>query len=77
MGKNEKTGFGRSLVKHHNQMIQQSKEKGQYYKSQHKKVLESFTDVTEIDAVMEQIDEGDPLSSSSVHHPVPNLLINL
>ncbi|KAJ6408788.1 hypothetical protein OIU84_008479 [Salix udensis] len=77
MGKNEKTGLGRSLVKHHNQMIQQSKEKGQFYKSQHKKVLESFTDVTEIDAVMEKIDEGDPLSSSSVHHPVPNLLINL
>lgn len=79
MGKNEKTRLGRALVKHHNQMIQESKEKGQYYKSQHKKVLESFTDVTEIDAVMEQVDEGDLFSSSSssVHHPVPNLLIKL
>lgn len=79
MGKNEKTGLGRALVKHHNQMIQESKEKGRFYKSQHKKVLESFTDVTEIDAVMEQVDEGDLFSSSSssVHHPVPNLLINL
>ncbi|KAI5575943.1 hypothetical protein BDE02_09G012200 [Populus trichocarpa] len=79
MGKNEKTRLGRALVKHHNQMIQESKEKGRYYKSQHKKVLESFTDVTEIDAVMEQVDEGELFSSSysSVHHPVPNLLINL
>lgn len=79
MGKNEKTGLGRALVKHHNQMIQESKEKGRFYKSQHKKVLESFTDVTEIDAVMEQVEEGDLFSSSSssVHHPVPNLLINL
>lgn len=79
MGKNEKTRLGRALVKHHNQMIQESKEKGQYYKSQHKKVLESFTDVTEIDAVMEQVEEGDLFSSSSssVHHPVPNLLIKL
>lgn len=79
MGKNEKTRLGRALVKHHNQMIQESKEKGQFYKSQHKKVLESFTDVTEIDAVMEQVDEGDLFSSSSssVHHPVPNLLIKL
>ncbi|KAL9371823.1 hypothetical protein Peur_036963 [Populus x canadensis] len=78
MGKNQKTGLGRALVKHHNQMIQESKEKGRFYKSQHKKVLESFTDVTEIDAVMEQVEEGDLFSSSSsVHHPVPNLLINL
>ncbi|KAJ6904709.1 hypothetical protein NC652_022667 [Populus alba x Populus x berolinensis] len=79
MGKNEKTRLGRALVKHHNQMIQESKEKGQFYKSQHKKVLESFTDVTEIDAVMEQVEEGDLFSSSSssVHHPVPNLLIKL
>ncbi|KAH8499359.1 hypothetical protein H0E87_018036 [Populus deltoides] len=79
MGKNEKTGLGRALVKHHNQKIQESKEKGRFYKSQHKKVLESFTDVTEIDAVMEQVEEGDLFSSSSssVHHPVPNLLINL
>ncbi|KAL9334318.1 hypothetical protein Peur_074457 [Populus x canadensis] len=79
MGKNEKTGLGRALVKHHNQKIQESKAKGRFYKSQHKKVLESFTDVTEIDAVMEQVEEGDLFSSSSssVHHPVPNLLINL
>ncbi|CAK7332049.1 unnamed protein product [Dovyalis caffra] len=79
MGKNEKAGLGRALVKHHNQMIQQSKEKGRFYKSQHRKVLESITDVTEIDAVIGQVDDGDLLSSfsSSVHHPVPNLHINL
>ncbi|XP_022729095.1 LOW QUALITY PROTEIN: GTPase LSG1-2-like [Durio zibethinus] len=75
MGKNEKTGLGRALVKHHNSMIQQSKEKGSFYKSQHKKVLESVTEVSDIDAVIEQADEADQLFS--IQHPTPNLLINL
>ncbi|XVF19604.1 hypothetical protein REPUB_Repub11eG0125300 [Reevesia pubescens] len=75
MGKNEKTGLGRALVKHHNSMIQQSKEKGRFYKSQHKKVLESVTEVCDIDAVIEQAEEADQLFSTQ--HPTPNLLINL
>ncbi|OMO91532.1 hypothetical protein CCACVL1_07085 [Corchorus capsularis] len=75
MGKNEKTGLGRALVKHHNSMIQQSKEKGMFYKSQHKKVLESVTEVSDIDAVIEQAEEAEQLFS--VQHPTPNLLINL
>ncbi|KAE8735577.1 thioredoxin-like 3-1 [Hibiscus syriacus] len=54
MGKNEKSGLGRTLVKHHNSMIQQTKEKGRFYKSQNKKVLESVTEVSNIDAVIEQ-----------------------
>ena len=72
MGKNEKTGLGRALVKHHNQMILQSKEKGIFYKNQHKKVLESVTDVTDIDAVIQQNDEPD-----IDLHPIPNLRIDL
>uniref|UniRef100_A0A2P2KFT6 CP-type G domain-containing protein n=2 Tax=Rhizophora mucronata TaxID=61149 RepID=A0A2P2KFT6_RHIMU len=74
MGKSEKTGLGRALVKHHNHMIQQSKEKGLFYRSLHKKVLQSVTDVSNIDAVVEQSDD-----SFSVHgHSLPNLpIINL
>lgn len=75
MGKNEKSGVGRALVKHHNAMVQQSKEKGRFYKSQHKKVLESVTEVSNIDAVIEQAEEADQLFS--IHHPTPNPLINL
>ncbi|KAF2290124.1 hypothetical protein GH714_002806 [Hevea brasiliensis] len=75
MGKNEKTGLGRALVKHHNQMIQQSKEKGRFYKALHKKVLESVTEVSDIDAVIEQAEEADRLFS--LQHPTPNLLIDL
>ncbi|WJX49978.1 GTPase LSG1-2 [Trifolium repens] len=54
MGKNQKTELGRALVKQHNQMIQQTKEKGRIYK---KKFLESFTEVSDIDAIIEQADE--------------------
>ncbi|TXG73516.1 hypothetical protein EZV62_002095 [Acer yangbiense] len=72
MGKNEKTGLGRALVKHHNQMILQSKEKGIFYKNQHKKFLESVTDVTDIDAVIQQNDEPEINL-----HPIPNIHIDL
>lgn len=75
MGKNEKTGLGRALVKHHNQMIQQSKEKGRFYTALHKKVLESVTEVSDIDAVIEQAEDADRLFS--LQHPTPNLLIDL
>lgn len=75
MGKGEKTALGRTLVKHHNQMIQESKERGRFYSKQHKKVLESVTDVSDIDAVIEQADEA--LLLFSDNHPPVNLLINL
>ncbi|XP_043689157.1 GTPase LSG1-1-like [Telopea speciosissima] len=75
MGKNEKTGLGRALVRHHNQMIQQTKEKGRFYRNQEKRVLESVTEVNDIDAVIEQAEEAERLFS--VENPVPNLLINL
>lgn len=64
MGKSEKTGLGRSLVKHHNNMIQQSKDKGKVYKTLQKKVLESVTEVTDIEAVIEQADEAELLYST-------------
>ncbi|GAV57876.1 MMR_HSR1 domain-containing protein [Cephalotus follicularis] len=71
MGKNEKTGLGRALVKQHNHMIQLTKEKGQYYRRQEKKVLESITDVSDVDAVIQRgEEEADPQFA-------PNILINL
>lgn len=75
MGKSEKTKLGRALVKHHNQMIQQSKEKGRFYKGLHKKVLMSVTDVSDIDAVIQQSEESDLLLSVAADSP--NLPINL
>ncbi|KAG5054740.1 hypothetical protein JHK85_007250 [Glycine max] len=53
----QKTGLGRALVKQHNQMIQQSKDKSRFYR---KKFLESFTEVSDIDAVVEQSLEPPP-----------------
>lgn len=61
MGKSEKAGLGRALVRHHNQMVQQSKEKGRAYKKQHNKILESVTEVNDIDAVIEQAEEAERL----------------
>ncbi|XP_041989890.1 GTPase LSG1-1-like [Salvia splendens] len=64
MPKGDKSVLGRALVKHHNQMIQQTKEKGKLYRSQHKKVLESVTEVSDIEAVIEQADDAHRLYSS-------------
>ncbi|CAK9311761.1 unnamed protein product [Citrullus colocynthis] len=75
MGKNDKMGLGRALVKQHNQMIQQSEEKGRIYRSQQKKVLESVTEVSDMDAVIQQADEVERLFS--IDNPTPNFLINL
>lgn len=74
MGKGEKTGLGRALVKHHNQMVQQAKEKGSFYKTHNKKALTSITDVSDIDAVIEQAEEADRLFSAD--NPVPHLLVD-
>lgn len=74
MGKNDKAALGRALVKHHNQMAQQAKDKGRFYRNQQKKVLESITDVNDIDAVIEQADEAARLFSAD--NPIPNLLVD-
>ncbi|PIA59765.1 hypothetical protein AQUCO_00400573v1 [Aquilegia coerulea] len=75
MGKSEKTGLGRALVRQHNQMVIESKEKGKFYRNQAKKVLESVTEVTDIEAIIEQAEEAERLYSND--HPAPNLPINL
>ncbi|KAK7263480.1 hypothetical protein RJT34_31071 [Clitoria ternatea] len=76
MGKNEsqKTGLGRALVKQHNQMVQQTKDKNRFYK---KKFLESFTEVSDIDAIVEQSDEPLPDHLRSVAASPSSLRINL
>ncbi|KAG9455311.1 hypothetical protein H6P81_008215 [Aristolochia fimbriata] len=74
MGKNEKTGLGRALVKHHNQLIQQSKEKGRAISRSQRHVLESVTDIGDIEAVIELAEEAERIHS--LDNPVPNLLID-
>ncbi|CAI9768891.1 unnamed protein product [Fraxinus pennsylvanica] len=68
MGNGDKS---EDLVKHHNQMVKDSKEKGKYYRSLHKKVLESVTEVSDIDAVIEQDDEAHQLFPTlNLYHPI-------
>lgn len=55
-------------------MIQESKEKGQVYYRQHKKVLESITDVNDIDAVIQQADEAVRLFSADNSAAVSTLI---
>ncbi|KAL5720664.1 GTPase LSG1-2 [Ranunculus cassubicifolius] len=75
MVKNGKTGLGRALVKQHNQSIIDAKEKGRSYKKQSNKVIESVTEITDIEAIIERADEAERLFSHD--HPAPNLPINL
>ncbi|KAJ0250703.1 GTPase LSG1-2 [Hirschfeldia incana] len=76
MVKSEKTTLGRSLVKHHNHMIQESKDKGKYYKNLQKKVLESVTEVSDIDAIIEQAEEAERLFTINHSNTTP-LPINI
>lgn len=77
MGKNGKSELGRALVRQHNQMIQQSKEKGRFYRNQHKKVLESVTEVTDIDAIIQQEDDEADRIFITNNTPTPHLPIRL
>ncbi|MED6119382.1 hypothetical protein PIB30_011185 [Stylosanthes scabra] len=82
MGKNDsqKTGLGRALVKHHNKMVQQTKDKNRFY---NKKFLESFTEVSDIEAILEQSEELleeeelEELTSLPDRTAAPALVINL
>ncbi|KHN17987.1 GTPase LSG1-2-like [Glycine soja] len=64
MGKNQKTGVGRALVKQHNQ---QSKENGRLQK---KNVLESFTEISDIDAIIEQAEHPQQPLFSTPQRPI-------
>lgn len=56
-------------------MAQQAKEKGRLYYRQQKQFLESVTEVSDIEAVIEQAEEAD--RTYAALNPLPNLLINL
>lgn len=72
--KNKSEGLGRALIRQHNQQVQQSKDRSKALRQQ-RRVLESVTEVTDIEAVIEQAEEADRIYSGG--NPVPNLLINL
>ncbi|XP_078443242.1 P-loop containing nucleoside triphosphate hydrolases superfamily protein [Wolffia australiana] len=64
MGKDKAAngGLGRALVRRHNQMVQQSKEKGAAARNlhgRHKTPIESITEVRDVDAVVELAAAGD------------------
>ncbi|CAN8241739.1 unnamed protein product [Cochlearia groenlandica] len=80
MGKKEKTALGRALVKHHNHSMEESKDKGKYFNNNNnkKKVLESVTEVSDIEAIIEHAEESERLyaihqDSSSTNLPVINM----
>ena len=74
-GNKEKSGgLGRALIRQHNQQVQQSKDRSKALRQQ-RRVLESVTDVADIDAVIQQADEADRIYS--IENPAPSLLINL
>ncbi|KAG6483290.1 hypothetical protein ZIOFF_059934 [Zingiber officinale] len=68
-------GLGRALIKNHNQMVRDSKEKGRALHLQQRRVLESVTDVSDIDAVLEKAAEADRVYSFD--NPSANVLINI
>ncbi|XP_009407721.2 GTPase LSG1-2 [Musa acuminata AAA Group] len=68
-------GLGRALIKQHNQMVRQSKEKGRALRLEQRRVLESVTEVSDIDSILEKAAEADRVYSFD--NPSPHVLINL
>lgn len=65
-------GLGRALIRQHNNLIQQTKEKGAAIRSQERRVLQSITEVSDIDAVLQQAEETGRLYA--VGNPAPKLI---
>lgn len=84
MGKDRSSsgGLGRALVRRHNQLVQQSKEKGvaaRNLQGRHKMPIESITEVRDIDAVVELAaasEEFEPNGRVGTGKP-PSVPINL
>ncbi|KAK8967851.1 hypothetical protein KSP40_PGU016490 [Platanthera guangdongensis] len=75
-GAKEKSGaVGRALIRKHNQMVLQSKEKGHALRLQQRKILHSVTDISDIDAVADQAEEAALLYSAE--NPAPTLPVDL
>ncbi|KAH7675317.1 large subunit GTPase 1 protein [Dioscorea alata] len=72
-GKKERSGgLGRALVRQHNQALQQAKDKGRALSLANRKVLESVTEISDIDAVLQHAEEAALLYS--VDNPVASLI---
>ncbi|KAJ0966332.1 hypothetical protein J5N97_027470 [Dioscorea zingiberensis] len=72
-GKKEKSGgLGRALVRQHNQALQEAKDKGRALSLANRKVLESVTEVSDIDAVLQHAEESALLYS--VDNPIASLI---
>ena len=72
MSKNDNGGPSRALVKHHNHLVTEGKKQG-YGRT--KRVLESVTDVKDVEVVIEEAEEDGNLFSTQ--NLVSNLLISL
>lgn len=72
-GKKERSGgLGRALVRQHNQALQEAKDKGRALSLANRKVLESVTDINDIEAVLQHAEEAALLYS--VDNPVASLI---
>lgn len=56
--KNRTEGLGRALIKQQNRMAIEAREKGRAIHLQNRKVLESYTEIDEIDAIIDKSDEA-------------------
>ena len=72
MSKNSKGGPGRALVKHHNHLVTEVKKHG-YGRTNH--VLESVTNVKDVEVVIEEVDEA--VNLFFAQNLVHDLLISL
>ena len=72
MSKNNKGGPGRALVKHHNHLVTEAKKQG-YGRTKH--VLESITDVKDVEVIIEEVEEANHLFSAQ--NTALDLLISL
>ena len=61
ISKNSKGGPGRALVKHHNHLVTEAKKQG-YGRTKH--VLESITDVKDVEVIIEEAEEVGDLFSA-------------
>ncbi|XP_078177866.1 GTPase LSG1-2-like [Carex rostrata] len=75
-GKKERAeGLGRALIKQHNRMALEAQEKGRAIHLQNRKVLESYTEIDEIDAIIDNTDDAELLSGGGASDAGPSDLL--
>jgi large subunit GTPase 1 len=63
--KEREEGLGRALIKQQNRMALEAKEKGRSLHLQNRKVLESYTEIDEIEAIIGKSEEASLLLSGA------------